>query len=81
MRSTYQEAARQTTAFINGDGIYALHCEALNEVWLYSHYMFAMAEVARDHGNRRCKNTHSLVELEPAPPRPAIRNRALMERD
>lgn len=82
--SEYQQAARLKwpTAFINGDGAYALHCGALNEVWLYSHYMIAMSDVARDHGNWRCKDSHKLVEVKPAPRRETIRRSpAEMERD
>jgi hypothetical protein len=67
--SEYQQAARLKwpTALITGDGSYALHCADLNHVWLYTHYMLAMADVAQDHGNWSCKDSHRLIELKPAP--------------
>jgi len=81
--SEFQQAARQKwpTANIVGDGPYALFCPFTDTVYLYSFAMAAMADIARDHGNWSCKDSHRMVELTPVPPRPAIRNRALMERD
>jgi hypothetical protein len=81
--SEYKQAARQKwpTADIIGDGPYALFCPFTDTVYLYSFAMAAMADIARDHGNWSCKDSHRMVELTPAPPRPVIRNRALMERD
>jgi hypothetical protein len=80
--SEYQRAARQKwpTADIISDGPYALLCSVTDTVYLYSFAMAAMAEIARDHSNWHCKDSHRMVELTPAP-RPTIRNRALMERD
>lgn len=81
--SEYQQAARQKwpQADIVGDGPFALVCPVTDSVFLYDFYMAAMAEIACDHSNWRCKDSHSMVEMKPAPPRPTIRNRALMERD
>ena len=81
--SEYQQAARQKwpTANIVGDGPYALFCSVTDSVHLYSFWMGAMNDLTRNHYNWQCRDSHRLVELKPAPPRPAIRNRALMERD
>jgi hypothetical protein len=84
MESTYQHAARLKwpTALITGDGCYALYCADLNHVWLYTHYMLSMADVARNHGTWQCKDSHRLIEMKPAPGRKTItRNPADIERD
>lgn len=84
-QTEFQREAQQKwpTAKIHCDGPYALVCPISYSVTLYSHYMLAMAEVALDHSNFRCKDSHSLVELKPAPQRTrtTFRNRALMEGD
>lgn len=69
MESIYQHATRLKwpSALITGDGCYALYCADLNHVWLYTHYMLSMADVARNHGTWLCKDSHRLIELKPAP--------------
>jgi hypothetical protein len=85
-KSEYQRAARLRwpTARIFGDGPFALYCEVLNHVDLYPHFMLAATDIARDHSNWRCKDSHSLVELKPVAQRRVAINRSLiarMERD
>lgn len=83
--SDYQRAARLKWPQFNihGDGPCALVCPVSYSVQLYPFPMAAMAEIARDHSNWRCKDEHHLVELDAAPRRAplTIRNRAAMERD
>jgi hypothetical protein len=68
--SEYQRAARQKwpTSRIFGDGKYALVCPVSYSVHLYAYYMLALTEIARDHSNWQCKDSHTLVELKPVPP-------------
>jgi hypothetical protein len=83
-QSEFQQAAHQKwpNAIIHGDGKYALFCGDLNHVHLYDFYMLAMCEIARDHGNWNCKDSHRMVELTPAPPPVVItRHPADCERD
>jgi hypothetical protein len=83
--SEYQQAARQRWPQYNihGDGPCALVCPVSYSVHLYPFPMMAMADIARDHSNWRCKDSHTLVEIDPAPRRAplTIRNRAALERD
>jgi hypothetical protein len=82
--SDYQHAARQRWPQyrIHGDGPCALVCPVSYSVFLFPFAMMAMADIARDHSNRHCKDEHKLVELKAAPQRAplTLRNRAAMER-
>jgi hypothetical protein len=84
-QTEFQREAQQKwpTAKIHGDGQYALVCPGSYSVTLYTFWMGAMADLARDHGNWRCKDQHRLVEIDAAPRRAplTIRNRAALERD
>ena len=73
--------ARWPQAQIVGDGRFALHCPVTSTVHLYDFWMLAATEIARDHSNWRCKDSHTLVELQPLPARKPIRNLGLLERD
>jgi hypothetical protein len=65
--SDYRRAARHRwpNAAITGDGPFALVCSITSSVTLYSFHMLAMTEIALDHSNWRCKDSHHLIELKP----------------
>lgn len=84
LESEFQRAAqlKWPTARVSGDGPYALYCEKLDRVQLYAFWLLAATEIARDHSNWGCKDSHRLIELQPGQKRRIhIRNRSALERD
>jgi hypothetical protein len=84
-QSEYRQAARQKwPAYeIYGDGPYALVCSVTRHARLYGFWMAAMNDLTKNHSNWQCRDSHILVEIDPAPQRAplTLRNRAAMERD
>jgi hypothetical protein len=75
--SEYQKAAaaRWPQYRIHGDGPHALVCPTSYSVTLFGYWLEAASEMMNDHANWRCKDSHKLVEIKPAPQRtPVPRN-------
>lgn len=84
-QSEYQRAAklRWPSAFVHGDGPFAVYCPVRQAVDLYGWAMAAMSAVSVDCSNWRCKATHLFHELKPVYPHTNEINRirSLIERD